>query len=598
MNIKILEPQLANQIAAGEVVHRPAAAIKELLENSIDAGATEITIELEQAGASLMRIQDNGGGISKEDLPLAIHPHATSKIATLHDLEQVATLGFRGEALASISSVSQLRICSRTADTAHGWELNNQDPTHLLPLAHPLGTTIEVRDLFYNTPARRKFLRAEKTEYVHIEETIRKIALSHFDISFMLKQRQRVAFHWRSAETQLAREQRIAAICGQSFIEQSVAIANEHLSMQLSGWISLPTFSRSQPDLQYFYVNGRVIRDKLLTHAIRQAYHDVLFQDRHPALILYLTVLPQEVDVNVHPTKQEVRFRQPQLIYDFVLRTVQDALRQIKPETNTAPTKPIFASRAPFEKKPVTAMQVQEQLAFYQPTIKTIPVPPAVSAEVCVAEAVPVAAPETTAATTTAAEIPPLGYAIGQLKGIYILAENSDGLVMVDMHAAHERILYESLKAGITRDGMKRQTLLVPYTLQLSLQEARFLQEQQEIIEQAGFAIEQLAPQTFAVREVPQLLAQHAIETFIRDIIADYLTHEKSGRTEHAVHEWLATVACHAAVRAHRKMTVPEMNALLRSIETTPHSGQCNHGRPTWTHITLKELDQWFMRGQ
>lgn len=583
MTIKILSPQLANQIAAGEVIQRPAAAVKELIENSIDAGANQIVMHLEGGGSKLIKVQDNGCGIAKEDLVLALQRHATSKIFSLQDLEQVQTLGFRGEALASISSVSQVLLKSKTAAAEHGWQISNPE-FQVVPAAQPQGTTIEVRNLFYNTPARRKFLRSDRTEFLQVEEVLHRIALSHFDIAFSLYHQDKLIQDWRRADTDLSKEKRVASICGETFISNAVAITNSHLQMQLNGWISLPTFSRSQSDLQYFFVNGRVVRDKLLAHAVKEAYHDLLYHDRFPAFVLYFQIKPEEVDVNVHPSKHEVRFQQSRLVYDFIYQSIRNALDKLKPVTHSLlPTQPRLLSQGgPAAKTLATTspLLIQEQIANYQ---------------IISDQAHAIA---TNLTTTAEPEVPPLGYALAQLKGIYILAENSEGLVVVDMHAAHERILYEQMKAALTAQQMTKQSLLVPHTIHLSQKEINFFQQYQTVLTELGFTIEQLAPETIVVREVPLLLAKYDIAMLFHDVLADLIAAGITLRGEEALHRWLGTVACHAAVRAQRKMTLPEMNALLRAVENTPHSGQCNHGRPTWTQVPLSDLDQWFMRGQ
>lgn len=589
--IHLLDAQLANQIAAGEVVERPASVIKELLENSLDAGATKIEIDLEKAGTSLIRVRDNGAGINKEDLPLAISRHATSKIASLHDLEHVQTLGFRGEALASIASVANLSLSSRSGSQSTAWKISITDSkTNIEPVAHLPGTTVEVRDLFYNTPARRKFLRSEKTEFQYIEEMMQRIALSHFDVEFILKHNQRVIYHLHAATDLLERERRIAMICGETFIENALMMEAEIPNLRLHGWLGLPTFSRSQSDLQYFYVNGRIVRDKLLAHAVRQAYHDVLFHDRHPAFVLYLQIDPTSVDVNVHPTKHEVRFRESRLIHDFVMRSIQDALAKTSSQKISAvPAKIEMQHAVPAQKifsaqQTAMPLRIREQMATYEKMQH------AGTQQVASVQTV-------TNDEVQAQEIPPFGYALSQLNNIYILAENSQGLIIVDMHAAHERILYEKLKTSFAKDGIATQNLLVPVNCALSEKEANYAEQHVAVFKQLGFVIERLAPKIIVIRQIPVMLQNLSIEQLFRDILADLMTHNTSERIQENIYAILATVACHASVRAGRKLTIAEMNALLREIETTPNSGQCNHGRPTFTQISLADLDKIFLRG-
>lgn len=600
--IQKLTTLLANQIAAGEVIERPASVVKELVENSIDAGATQIDIDIEQGGVRLIRVRDNGSGIHHDDLPLALSRHATSKINATEDLAQIMTLGFRGEALASVSSVSRLAITSAIAKSS-GWQIaveGDSEPT-ISPAAHPQGTTVEVRDLFFNTPARRKFLRAEKTEFDHIDELIKRIALASFEVGFTLKHNQKLIRQYFPATSTQNMHERLSALCGPAFVEQSVHIDAEGAGMRLSGWIGLPTFSRSQADLQYFYVNGRMVRDKLVLHALKTAYQDVLYRDRYPAYILFLEIAPQQVDVNVHPTKHEVRFRESRVVHDFILRSVLDALASLRAGgevcTHThAPahththahehhheTKiftpvtpvPIVAKtyQAPVREKPHV---MQEQLAIYKTlhenaAIKLDPQP---------------------------VQVPALGYALAQLQGIYILAENAEGLVLIDMHAAHERIVYEKMKEAMAQQNLVLQTLLVPLSIVMSEREIDCAESYPEIFQQLGFAVERLGAETLVVRTVPQLLAQGPIEQLIRDIIADLLEHGESSRVQERINHILATLACHSSVRAKRKLTIPEMNALLRDMEKTEHSGQCNHGRPTCVKLSMDDLDKLFMRGR
>ncbi len=599
MRIQRLSTILANQIAAGEVIERPASVVKELIENSLDAGATQIDLEIEGGGARLIRVRDNGSGIHPEDLALALDRHATSKITRLDDLEKILSLGFRGEALASISSVSRLSLSSAVNDQP-GWQITAEGiagAPALLPAAHPVGTTIEIRDLFFNTPARKKFLRTEKTEFEHIDELVKRIALSRFSVSLNLKHNHKVIRHYLAAFSDIEREQRIESLCGRAFIENAIKIEAEATELKLTGWIALPTFSRAQGDLQYFYVNGRMVRDKLVNHAVRQAYHDVLYGDRHPAYVLFLEIPPHQVDVNVHPTKHEVRFRESRLVHDFIHHRLEDALQSVRPNHASKPTVSEFVTQeksvatarnyAPPSRQHAMPFKVREQMAVYQQ----------LHAEEEPAEPV-VAHLSSIKSHEFNQEIPPLGFALAQLKNIYILAENADGLVLVDMHAAHERVMYEQFKKNFADRKFISQPLLIPVNIHLSEREADYLERHQDLFSQLGMRLERISQDTVVARECPDLLRDDSIEQLIRDIAADLIVHEKSSRIDEQIEKLLGTMACHAAVRAQRKLSIPEMNALLRAMETTQHSGQCNHGRPTWTQFSLAELDKLFLRGR
>lgn len=586
--IHSLTPQLANQIAAGEVVERPAAVVKELLENSIDSGARLLEIDIEKGGIHRIRVRDDGSGIHPEDLQLALHRHATSKIRELHDLERVASLGFRGEALASISSVSRLSLQSRIASENSGWCIQaegSQVTASLQPVAHPQGTTIEVCDLFFNTPARRKFLRTEQTEFSHIEEIIKRIALSRFNLGILLKHNQKVIYQLSSAEDTRTQEQRIAQICGSTFIENVLAVDVAATGLRLWGWASLPTFSRSQADLQYFYVNGRMVRDKLISYAVRQAYQDVLYRDRHPAFALYLELDPGDVDVNVHPTKSEVRFRDGRLIRDFLFRSLHHTVAHTKPpevieQTVTDVVKHVSKnnnSRPPAQQP--LALQVREQVAAY--TALHAP-----------AKQVPIIKEE------KSTWVPPLGFAIAQLHGIYILAQNPQGLALIDMHAAHERITYERMKTALLSKQIPAQTLLVPVTVTLSTSEANCAEQHADDLLQLSLEIQRLGPEAIVVRRVPALLGDIDIAQLLRDIIADLSVMQAINQITEQHNKLLATMACRSAVHAKRELTLPEMNALLRDMEKTDRSNQCNHGRPTWVQLSMTELDKLFLRGR
>ncbi|MEZ5593010.1 MAG: DNA mismatch repair endonuclease MutL [Gammaproteobacteria bacterium] len=629
-----LAPQLINQIAAGEVVERPASVVKELLENSLDAGSSRIEIDIEQGGAKLIKVRDNGCGIHKDDLALALTSHATSKLTQLDELDRIGTLGFRGEALPSIASISRLTLTSRLADDASAWQLQSDGRELNLtpkPAPHPPGTSIEVRDLFYNTPARRKFLRTERTEFGHIEDVVRRIALSHFDVTLQLRHNQRPVAVLRQALEQREQELRVAELCSRGFIEQALWLDHSAAGLRLWGWIGLPTFSRSQPDLQYFFVNARMVRDKLASHAVRQAYQDVLYHGRHPAFVLYLELDPALVDVNAHPAKHEIRFRDARLVHDFLFRTLHQALAATRAghapaanQTETQADTQVTAQDNPHaaaghsgqhpSAAPVAAARNYPQKGHYpgqsagsvgaagsagSSSIRpqhTLPLP--VREQIGLYHRLHGDDSSASTGPDTDTEIPPLGFAIAQLHGIYILAENAQGLIMVDMHAAHERITYERLKSGLEQDGIRSQPLLVPVSVALTPRELNVLEEQQELLTTMGFGIDRLGPDTVAIRVVPTLLAQTDSAQLLRDVLADLTTHGTSDRVRETLHETLATMACHGSVRANRRLSIPEMNALLRDMERTERSGQCNHGRPTWVQLRLDELDKLFLRGR
>ncbi len=625
--IELLSPRLANQIAAGEVVERPASVIKELLENSLDSGARRIDIEVEQGGVKLLRVRDDGSGISSDDLPLALARHATSKIRDLEDLERVMSLGFRGEALASISSVARLTLTSRTAAADQAWQVETEGrdmDARVQPAAHPVGTSVEVRDLFFNTPARRKFLKTEKTEFDHLQEVIKRLALARFDVGFHLRHNGKSILGLHEAHDETARARRVAAVCGPAFLEQAMPIEVERNGLRLWGWVGLPTFSRSQADLQYFFVNGRAVRDKLVAHAVRQAYRDVLFNGRHPTFVLFLEVDPAVVDVNVHPTKHEVRFRDGRMVHDFLYGTLHRALADVRPEDQlaTAPTqsqapRPSGAQAGEFGPQgemglsanllqpPMTAPQSNGGSGGgYSYTPRPTAALPVAEAQSAYRDFF---APLPTAGSSTApipslpqgqGDIPPLGYALAQLKGIYILAENAQGLVLVDMHAAHERIMYERLKIAMASEGLSGQPLLVPESLATSQREADCAEEHAAWFQRLGFELQRLGPETVAIRQIPALLKQAEANRLVSDVLADLMEYGTSDRIQAHLNELLGTMACHGAIRANRRLALPEMNALLRDMENTERSGQCNHGRPTWTQMGLDDLDKLFLRGR
>lgn len=589
--------QLINQIAAGEVVERPASVVKELLENSLDANATRIEVDVEQGGIKSIRIRDNGLGIHKDDLTLSLSPHATSKIQSLDDLDSISSLGFRGEALPSIASVSRLSLTSRWHENDSAWNIQSQQNSgfEVIPAAHSEGTTVEVRDLFFNVPARRKFLRTEKTEFNHLEDVIKRIALSRFDIDITLRHNSRAVRQLRKADDRLQQEKRITAVCGPAFIEQALYIEYEMDGLKLWGWVAKPTFSRSQADMQYFYVNGRMIKDRLVTHAVRQAYQDVLFHGRHPAYVLFLEMEANAVDVNAHPAKHEVRFRQGRGVHDFIFRAINKSLADVRPDIddNTDVSKlfsnlqgvgslssPGSIAAMPSYDRPAQSSfstQVAEQIQSYGRMFD---------------------ATVTTELNEDPSDIPPLGFARAQLHGIYILAENAHGLVIVDMHAAHERITYEGLKHSLENTGIQSQPLLVQETVAVSEKEADIAIEKLSVFTELGFEIDRVGPEALRLRQVPVMLANGNSEALIRDVLADVIRHGSSSRIKQTMNEVLSTMACHGSVRANRKLTIPEMNALLRSMEETERSNQCNHGRPTWVQLSVDELDKLFMRGR
>ncbi|WP_085630956.1 MULTISPECIES: DNA mismatch repair endonuclease MutL [unclassified Pseudomonas] len=631
--IELLSPRLANQIAAGEVVERPASVIKELLENSLDSGARRIDVDVEQGGVKLLRVRDDGSGISADDLPLALARHATSKIRNLEDLEQVMSLGFRGEALASISSVARLTLTSRTRDADQAWQVETEGrdmAPRVQPAAHPVGTSVEVRDLFFNTPARRKFLKTEKTEFDHLQEVIKRLALARFDVAFHLRHNGKTILSLHEARDDAARARRVAAICGSGFLEQALPIEIERNGLRLWGWVGLPTFNRSQADLQYFFVNGRAVRDKLVAHAVRQAYRDVLFNGRHPTFALFFEVDPAAVDVNVHPTKHEVRFRDGRMVHDFLYGTLHRALGDVRPEDQVAapvassgfvrPTGLEAGEFGPQGEMRLAANtlleQPQAQPSFnapagggsgagyqYQYTPRPQSAVPAAEAQAAYREFF-APLPETAtpaggnALPSGQGDIPPLGYALAQLKGIYILSENAQGLVLVDMHAAHERIMYERLKIAMASEGLSGQPLLVPESLAVSQREADCAEEHAAWFQRLGFELQRLGPETLAIRQIPALLKQAEANRLVGDVLADLMEYGTSDRIQAHLNELLGTMACHGAVRANRRLALPEMNGLLRDMENTERSGQCNHGRPTWTQLGLDDLDKLFLRGR
>jgi len=594
-SIRLLPDTLISQIAAGEVVERPASVLKELLENSLDAGAVEIGVSLTQGGIKQLKVTDNGAGIDADDLFLAFARHATSKIASLDDLEQVRSLGFRGEALASIASVARVALTTRTARAAHAWSLIAEGGAQgaAQPAAHPAGTSVEVNDLYFNTPARRKFLRTEATEFGHCEDVYKRIALSRPDVAFSLKHNGRVISHLPAGDA----ARRIAAVAGEEFAGAARALDENSSGLRLSGFAGSPAFSRSSRDAQFVFVNGRFVRDKLFAHALRQAYQDLLHGDRHAAYVLFLELDPLGVDVNVHPAKTEVRFRDARAIHQFVFHAVSKAVSGSAAQTSAVAVQPVPAAGAMNFRR----MQYQASLGVEQPVASyaaMFSMPPGPAGAMAGGGARTAFEPIAAAALKQAETDAPLGYAMAQLHGIYILAENKQGLVLVDMHAAHERILYEKLKGAIEVQGMSMQKLLIPVTFNAGRLEVATVEEHPGVLQRLGFDMAPLSPTALAVRAVPSMLAHADIAGLAHALLQE--VREFGGSrvlTEHQ-HELLSTMACHGAVRAHRPLTVAEMNALLREMEVTERSGQCNHGRPTWYQMSLADLDKLFLRGR
>jgi DNA mismatch repair protein MutL len=609
-SIRPLPPELINQIAAGEVIERPSSVVKELVENSLDAGATRVEVDIEQGGSRLIRIRDDGGGIVPDELQLAVASHATSKIGSFDDLEHVASMGFRGEALASVSSVARFALTSRARgqDTAFRIEVDGGKVQAARPAQHPPGTSVEVRDLFYNVPARRKFLRAERTEFAHIDDLLKSLALARRSVEFRLSHNGKPVRILKAAKDEASALQRVAEVLGEEFPAQSLRVDHAVAGLHLSGWVGLPTASRAQADSQYFYVNGRLVRDRVVAHAVRQAYADVLFHGRHPAFVLYLELDPAGVDVNVHPAKHEVRFREQRLVHDFLFRTLHEALAQTRagqslPSAqepaavtmaagNYAAAPALAPSSRPawpgqFSQSRLSLGVRDEPLAEYAALVGE-PVPRTESSFIP-GPGMPPAQDE---------EAPPLGFAIAQLKNIYILAENAHGLVLVDMHAAHERITYEKLKAGRACSNLRSQLLLVPLSVAVSAKEAAAAEEHAEALAEWGLELSRSGPSGVVVRRIPALLEGADVAQLCRDVLAELALHGSSRRLQELENELLSTMACHGSVRAGRRLSAPEMNALLREMEATERSGQCNHGRPTWTQLSLGELDKLFLRGR
>jgi len=601
--IRLLPPELINQIAAGEVIERPSSVVKELVENSLDAGASRIEVDIEAGGARLIRVRDDGGGIHLDELPLAVASHATSKIGSFDDLEHVASMGFRGEALASVSSVSRFALTSRVRgeEGAFRIEVDGGKLQAARPAQHPQGTSVEVRDLFYNVPARRKFMRAERTEFAHIDDLLKSLALARDSVEFRLSHNGKPVRVWKAARDEQAALQRVAEVLGEEFPAQSLRIDHAMAGLHLSGWVGLPTASRAQADSQYFYVNGRLVRDRIVAHAVRQAYADVLFHGRHAAFVLYLELDPAGVDVNVHPAKHEVRFREQRLVHDFLFRTLHEALAQTRAGLNTLPTTaPMSVSGASYAvpaSSPSSAPAWPSQFSQNRLNLGVRDAPLAGYAAL-LGESSGASVAHVPMPAMQEGETPPLGFAIAQLKSIFVLAENAHGLVLVDMHAAHERITYEKLKSGRVGSNLRSQMLLVPLSVAVSAKEAAAAEEHAEALAEWGLELSRSGPATIVVRRIPALLEGADVGQLSRDVLSELAQHGSSRRLQELENELLSTMACHGSVRAGRRLTIPEMNALLREMEATERSGQCNHGRPTWVQLSVAELDKLFMRGR
>jgi len=591
--IRLLPELLINQIAAGEVIERPAAALKELLENSLDAGATDISVQLDGGGIKLMRVRDNGKGMAKDELPLALMRHATSKIASLDDLQQVASMGFRGEALASMAAVSRLALTSRTESDTHGWKIEATDGqlSAAVPANHAQGTTVEIREIYFNTPARRKFLKSESTEFAWCEEAFKRIALSRPDVGFSLQHNGRTIWQLSAQQGEQAALKRVAALLGDEFGQAAVPVSRSAANLTLQGLAALPAYSRASRDAQYFFVNGRFVRDKVASHALRQAYQDILHHQRHPAFVLFLKLPPEQVDVNVHPAKSEVRFRESQGIHQFIFHTLQQALAvPASGQENHATEQQRPATYMPTQQS--MRLGVAEQEAAYRLwEIQT----QSEKQETQYSASVPSLFP---ASRPLPQDEFPLGFALAQLSGVYVLAQNAHGLIVVDMHAAHERIVYEKLKTSLDAEQIATQQLLIPVSFYADALEVATVEAEQDALKKLGFDIAPLSPNTLAVRAMPVMLKQSEAEAAAHDVIDELREFGASRALTERRDELLSSLACHGAVRANRILSIPEMNALLREMEQTERSGQCNHGRPTWFQLSMNDLDKMFMRGQ
>lgn len=625
MTIQKLPDQLIDQIAAGEVVERPASVVKELVENALDAGATVIDIDVQVGGKKRIKITDNGCGIERTDMAMALQRHATSKITSLHDLESLLSLGFRGEALPSIASVSRFEITSKHEAAemafrvnAHGGQIEAPQPA-----AHPIGTTIIVSDLFFNTPARRRFLKTDKTEFLRIDELIKRVSLSRFDVTFRLSHNGKVVRNSQGGSADALKHQRINLLCGKDFIENAIFIEQQRGTLKMSGWVAKPNWNRAQPDRQFFYINGRMIKDKLVGHAIRQAYQDVLFHGRFPAFVLYLDMDPELVDVNVHPTKHEVRFRDSRLVHDFIFGSIHQSLAetrvgQVQEVQNQNPQADFSQAQGHLHMPQTGGTQSHSfphhgsgQLGGGYPGSATInsqandqsagfdylqaatqgsdALPPFPSSD---------ANNPFNAHENVPADMPPLGYAKAQIHGVFIIAENAHGMIVVDMHAAHERITYERMKTKFAEDALKNQKLLVPIQVNVSEREVMAVENHQDWFAKLGFEVTVAGSESVVIRKIPALLANADVENLIKDVLSEIVALGSSQKIEAAVNEIMSTMACHGSVRANRQLSIMEMNALLRDMENTLRSDQCNHGRPTWAQLDMKQLDKLFLRGQ
>jgi len=601
--INKLPSLLVDQIAAGEVIERPASVVKELVENAMDAGATRISIEVENGGKKSIKITDNGHGLNKDEISLAIQRHATSKIGSLEDLEALNSLGFRGEALPSIVSISRFTLISKTNDSDYAFQLSclGGECEPVKPAQHPLGTTIEVRDLFYNTPARRRFLKTDRTEFLRIDELIKRFALSRFDIGFSLSHNGKTVRSSQGGEAESNKKMRITQLCGKDFFENAFFIDEQRHGMRLFGWVAKPSWNRASADRQFFYINGRMIKDKLIGHAVRQAYQDVLFHGRFPAFVLYFELDPTWVDVNVHPTKHEVRFRESQQVHGFIFGSLNHALSQTKPGSELHANSELGLNTANIT--PIDYSKMQSSLQFSRPSNYSsgYVAEPSGNYLQSIAQASQSLQDMQSAEQPIEQqdeEMPPLGYAKAQIHGVFILAENKQGMVIVDMHAAHERITYEWFKTAIENEGIRSQTLLVPLAITVSERETHAVEQHQAWFNKLGLDVQVGSKESIIVRKVPTLLVKTDIESLIKDVLSEIVTLGSSTKIEASMNELLSSMACHGSVRANRQMTIVEMNALLREMEKTERADQCNHGRPTWVQMDMKQMDRLFLRGQ
>lgn len=588
---------LVDQIAAGEVIERPASVVKELVENAMDAGATRISIEVENGGKKLIRITDNGIGLDKAEMTLAIQRHATSKIQSLEDLESLNSLGFRGEALPSIVSISRFSLTSKTEQAEHAHQLNclGGECEPVKPAQHPRGTTIEVRDLFYNTPARRRFLKTDRTEFLRIDELIKRVSLSRFDVGFTLIHNGKTVRSTKGGEQDANKKMRIVQLCGKDFFDNAFFIDEQRHGMRLYGWVAKPSWNRASADRQFFYINGRMIKDKLVGHAVRQAYQDVLFHGRFPAFVLYFELDPSWVDVNVHPTKHEVRFRESQQVHGFIFGALNHALSQTKPGSDLKSEGKLGLNTANIS--PVDYSKMQSSINFGQARSASYVAETPNNYLQSIAQASQ-QLPEIQTQQHAEEEMPPLGYAKAQIHGVFIIAENQHGMVVVDMHAAHERITYEWFKKAMENEGIRSQTLLVPLAITVSERETHALEQHSQWFAKLGIDIQVGSKESAIIRKVPTLLIKTDIESLIKDVLSEIVTLGSSTKIQASMNELLSSMACHGSVRANRQMTIVEMNALLREMEKTERADQCNHGRPTWVQMDMKQLDRLFLRGQ